>query len=57
MTHLVMLGDSVFDNTKYINSGEPDVEIQVNHGLKKIDPDSRLTFLALDGSVNKDVRE
>ena len=57
MIHLVMLGDSVFDNGSYVNQGEPDVQNQTLEKLRKLDPAAELTFLAEDGAVNKDVME
>ena len=46
MKHIVLLGDSIFDNISYVNSGELDVPNQlrslVNHR-------SRVTNLAVDG--------
>ena len=47
MKHIVLLGDSIFDNAAYVNGG-PDVIRQ----LKSISPkDYQATLLAVDGSV------
>ena len=54
--HLVMLGDSVFDNGRYV-PGEPDVHSQVSEQLKLFFPNSELTFVAEDGAVIRDVFE
>src|ERR1017187_3402225 len=51
MKHLVLLGDSIFDNAAHL-SGGPDVIEQ----LKSIPPrDCQATLLAVDGSVTTDV--
>jgi lysophospholipase L1-like esterase len=52
MKHLVLLGDSIFDNASYVNGGA-DV---VTH-LKRSLPDGwKATLLARDGSVTGDVK-
>jgi hypothetical protein len=48
--HVVLLGDSVFDNGAYI-SGGPDVCAQLKREL----PDGQVTLLALDGSQMDDI--
>ena len=51
MKHIVLLGDSIFDNAAYVNGG-PDVIRQ----LKSILPrDWQASLLAVDGSVTTDV--
>jgi hypothetical protein len=51
--HVVLLGDSVFDNAAYLD-GEPDVIAQV----KQLLPSSwHTTLLAVDGSVIEDIPE
>ena len=51
MSHIVLLGDSIFDNAVYVNGG-PDV---IAH-LRKILPSGwEATLLAVDGSVTEDV--
>jgi hypothetical protein len=51
MKHIVLLGDSIFDNAAYVNGG-PDVIRQ----LKSILPrDWQAMLLAVDGSVTTDV--
>ena len=51
MNHIVLLGDSIFDNAAYVGGG-PDVIRQ----LKSILPqDWQATLLAVDGSVTTDV--
>jgi hypothetical protein len=47
MSHLVLLGDSIFDNARYV-PGEPDVAAQVRTALP---PGWQVTLLAGDGSV------
>ena len=50
MTHVVLLGDSIFDNAAYV-PGEPAVAAQ----LKAAMPEAEVTLLALDGAVVGDV--
>lgn len=45
--HVVLLGDSIFDNAAYVNGG-PDVAAQLRQELP---PDWTCTLLALDGDV------
>ena len=52
--HLLMLGDSVFDNGTYV-PGEPDVKAQVTERLKLLSHPTELTFKALDGALMQDV--
>jgi hypothetical protein len=52
MKHLVLLGDSIFDNAAYVPGGRPAVIDQVR---ERLGPDWRATLLARDGSVIKDV--
>ncbi|MGZ8411574.1 MAG: SGNH/GDSL hydrolase family protein [Gemmatirosa sp.] len=51
MRHLVLLGDSIFDNAAYVRGG-PDVVAQVR---ARLPPDARATLLAVDGAVTADV--
>ena len=51
MNHIVLLGDSIFDNAAYVKGG-PDVITQLNSILPQ---DWRATLLAVDGSVTTDV--
>jgi lysophospholipase L1-like esterase len=52
VSHVVLLGDSIFDNAAYVGPGEPDVVRQV----RKLSPEgSRATLLAVDGSRLTDV--
>ena len=51
--HIVLCGDSIFDNGSYVREGEPDVAEQVREQL----PDSKVTLLAIDGNVTKDVKD
>jgi hypothetical protein len=51
MNHIVLLGDSVFDNAAYVNGG-PDVGAQMRATAP---PGWRSTVLARDGSVTRDV--
>ena len=52
MRHVVLLGDSIFDNAAYV-AGGPDVVTQLRAQLPA---DARATLLAVDGSVTRDVR-
>lgn len=53
MSHVVLLGDSIFDNAAYV-AGAPDVVRQVRQRL----PDgSRATLAAVDGGTTRDVGE
>lgn len=52
MSHVVLLGDSIFDNTAYVAPGEPDVVRQVRHLLAQ---GSKATLAAVDGSNIGDV--
>jgi hypothetical protein len=51
MTHFVLLGDSIFDNARYVAPG-PSVIDQLRARLPK---DCRATLLAMDGAVTSDV--
>lgn len=52
MNHVVLLGDSVFDNGSYVRRGEPDVAAQVQAKLPK---GWRSTMNALDGAVTTSI--
>jgi hypothetical protein len=52
MPHIVLLGDSIFDNQSYVEPGEPDVVHQLRAHLPA---DWRATLLAVDGSVTTDI--
>jgi hypothetical protein len=52
MNHLVLLGDSIFDNAAYV-AGGPDVVKQVQ---ERLPAGWKATLRAVDGSVTKDVR-
>lgn len=52
MTHVVLLGDSVFDNASYV-PGEPDVVRQLQ---AKLPAGWRATLGAVDGAVTRSVR-
>ena len=51
MKHIVLLGDSIFDNAAYVQGG-PDVISQLQSMLPQ---DWRATLLAVDGSLTSDV--
>jgi hypothetical protein len=51
MNHLILLGDSIFDNASYV-AGDPSVIEQVNRELL---PDWKATLLAVDGDTTSDV--
>ncbi|PVE22311.1 lipase [Microvirga sp. KLBC 81] len=52
MNHVVLLGDSVFDNGAYVQRGEPDVLAQVR---AKLPNGWRATMHAVDGAVTTGV--
>lgn len=51
MPHIVLLGDSVFDNRAYVTP-DPDVITQLR---AKLDASWIATLLAVDGHVTRDV--
>ena len=53
VSHVVLLGDSIFDNAAYV-AGAPDVVRQVRQRLL---PGSKATLAAVDGSTIRDVRQ
>ena len=53
MSHVVLLGDSIFDNAAYVTVGAPDVVRQVRQRLPH---GSKATLAAVDGSKMRDVR-
>ena len=53
MPHVVLLGDSIFDNQSYVEPGEPDVIRQLR---ARLPTDWEATLLAVDGSVTNDIR-
>ena len=53
MNHVVLLGDSIFDNAAY-TGGAPDVVRQVR---QRLPPGSKATLRAVDGGTTEDVRE
>jgi hypothetical protein len=53
MGHIVLIGDSIFDNAAYV-SGGPDVVAQLRQQLPE---DWEATLIAIDGSVTTDVAE
>ncbi|HYI32941.1 MAG TPA: SGNH/GDSL hydrolase family protein [Glaciibacter sp.] len=50
--HVVLLGDSIFDNQSYVGSGEPDVVAQLREELPR---GWDATLLAVDGDVTSGV--
>jgi lysophospholipase L1-like esterase len=52
MKHIVLLGDSVFDNAAYVGPQEPDVRRQLQDHLG---PGALATLMARDGSVLADI--
>jgi len=53
VSHVVLLGDSIFDNAAYVTVGAPDVVRQVRQRLPH---GSKATLAAVDGSKTRDVR-
>jgi lysophospholipase L1-like esterase len=51
MKHIVLLGDSIFDNAAYVNGG-PDVTAHLRSMLPK---EWKATLLAVDGSITTEV--
>jgi lysophospholipase L1-like esterase len=51
MSHLVLLGDSIFDNAAYVAGGTPVLE----HVKLHLPKDWRATLLAVDGNITVDV--
>lgn len=51
MNHVVLLGDSIFDNAAYVH-GSPDVITHLNSILPQ---DWKATLLAVDGSISTDL--
>jgi GDSL-like Lipase/Acylhydrolase family len=54
VSHVVLLGDSIFDNAAYVTAGALDVVRQVRQRLPH---GSKATLAAVDGSKMKDVRK
>ncbi len=51
MKHIVLVGDSIFDNASYVSAGE-----SVTDQLTQLmDGESRITLLAVDGDITTDV--
>jgi len=51
MTHIVLIGDSIFDNAPYVERGH-----DVTSHLKQVTPqDWKVTLLAVDGSCLRDI--
>ena len=53
MKHIVLLGDSIFDNSPYVDPGELDVPNQLRTLVKG---DCKVTHLAVDGHIISDIR-
>jgi lysophospholipase L1-like esterase len=51
MKHIVLIGDSIFDNASYVDTGDCVIE----QLTKKIPMDSKATLLAVDGDITQDV--
>ena len=54
MKHIILAGDSIFDNRSYVKSSEPDVIKQLESLVAKGD---KATLLAVDGAEITDVAE
>jgi len=52
MNHVVLLGDSIFDNAAYVSTSEPDVVTQLHQQLPGRD---KATLLAVDGHLTRHV--
>ena len=53
MPHIVLLGDSIFDNAAYVRPGEPDVVHQLR---ARLPAGAKATLAAVDGAPAADVR-
>lgn len=53
MPHVVLLGDSIFDNAAYVGGG-PDV---IRHLRDRLPPDWRASLAAIDGSTISDIAD
>jgi hypothetical protein len=51
MPHVVLLGDSIFDNSRY-TLGEPDV---ISHLTKLLPNGWKATLLAVDGATSNEI--
>ena len=52
MKHIILAGDSVFDNRSYVKAVEPDVRDQL---ADLLDDGDKVTLIAVDGDMNNDV--
>ena len=52
MKHIILAGDSVFDNRTYVEVGEPDVRDQL---ADLLDDGDKATLIAVDGDINNNV--
>ena len=52
MKHIILAGDSVFDNRTYVEVGEPDVRDQL---ADLLDDGDKATLIAVDGDMNNNV--
>ena len=52
MKHIVLLGDSIFDNKPYVNSGELDVPNQLR---SEAGDNCKVSHLAVDGDIISDI--
>ena len=53
MKHIVLLGDSIFDNSSYVNLGEHDVPNQLRSLVGR---NCKVTNLAVDGHLIRHVK-
>ena len=53
MTHIVLLGDSIFDNASYVSPGESVTEILSSI----VEENTKVSLLAVDGDVTTDVKK
>ena len=52
MKHIILAGDSVFDNGSYLKEGESDVRDQL---VGLLDDGDKATLIGVDGDMNNDV--
>lgn len=52
MSHIVLCGDSIFDNKSHVRADEPDIVQQLQ---ARLDGDSQATLLAVDGCITAEL--
>ena len=52
--HIILVGDSIFDNGIYVNLDEPNVTEQVQ---KLLEDEDQVSLLAVDGDITVDISQ